>query len=577
MVASGELKAPIVIGRDHLDCGSVASPYRETEAMLDGSDAIADWALLNALVNTASGASWVSIHHGGGVGMGRSIHAGQVCVADGTALAAREDRARADQRPGHGRDPARRRGLRGGGGGRERARRADSHGRLTGMTKEPARSRVTLPGISSRAWEHPADRGALVALRKLKGFDAVLKAMSGLFNERAVRLAFLGSAIRVDERQFSRLHALLADVSRILDAPEMPELFVSANPVPNALTVGMNKPFIVVSSGLVDLLDDEEMRFVLAHEVGHAMSGHAVYQTLLQRLIQLSGVLNTIPMGGLGVRAIMAALMEWSRKAELSADRAGLLATQDPPTAFRVHMQLASGATSRTSTRRRSSRRARSTTTPATCATRCSSCCWSRPGRTRSPWSAPPSCGAGSTRGSTPAASRASTRGATPTPRPGVSEAAKAAARSYSETFRQSQDAVGKLVHDAAGFLGSAKLWLDDVLRRGEDWVTSASEDRNRPRNATTPGLGPGVVTLSEELVEPSTGATDRNKVQNQTHDDENDADRRENRDVRHETDDEQNQTKNNHVTLPSIGCCLFRCTTVTCGQTSPRMFLELV
>jgi urocanate hydratase len=88
MVASGELKAPVVIGRDHLDCGSVASPYRETEAMLDGSDAIADWAVLNALVNTASGASWVSFHHGGGVGIGRSLHAGQVCVADGTALAA---------------------------------------------------------------------------------------------------------------------------------------------------------------------------------------------------------------------------------------------------------------------------------------------------------------------------------------------------------------------------------------------------------------------------------------------------------------------------------------------------------
>ncbi|MFC5730205.1 MULTISPECIES: urocanate hydratase [Nocardioides] len=88
MVASGELKAPVVIGRDHLDCGSVASPYRETEAMADGSDAIADWPLLNALVNTASGATWVSIHHGGGVGMGRSIHAGQVVVADGTPLAA---------------------------------------------------------------------------------------------------------------------------------------------------------------------------------------------------------------------------------------------------------------------------------------------------------------------------------------------------------------------------------------------------------------------------------------------------------------------------------------------------------
>jgi urocanate hydratase len=88
MVRSGELSAPIVIGRDHLDSGSVASPYRETEDMRDGSDAIADWPLLNALLNTASGATWVSIHHGGGVGIGRSIHAGMVCVADGTALAA---------------------------------------------------------------------------------------------------------------------------------------------------------------------------------------------------------------------------------------------------------------------------------------------------------------------------------------------------------------------------------------------------------------------------------------------------------------------------------------------------------
>lgn len=90
MVASGELSAPIVIGRDHLDCGSVASPYRETESMADGSDAIADWPLLNAMVNTASGASWVSLHHGGGVGIGRSLHAGQVSVADGTPLAAQK-------------------------------------------------------------------------------------------------------------------------------------------------------------------------------------------------------------------------------------------------------------------------------------------------------------------------------------------------------------------------------------------------------------------------------------------------------------------------------------------------------
>jgi urocanate hydratase len=124
MVASGELSGPIAIGRDHLDSGSVASPYRETESMMDGSDAIADWPLLNALVNTASGASWVSIHHGGGVGMGRSIHAGQVCIADGTDLAARKLEAVLTNDPGmgvirhadagyeHARDVAAQRGVR---------------------------------------------------------------------------------------------------------------------------------------------------------------------------------------------------------------------------------------------------------------------------------------------------------------------------------------------------------------------------------------------------------------------------------------------------------------------------------
>lgn len=102
MVASGELAAPLALGRDHLDCGSVASPYRETESMLDGSDAIADWPLLNAMVNVSSGASWVSIHHGGGVGMGRSLHAGQVTVADGTALAGEKLRRVLTNDPGMG-------------------------------------------------------------------------------------------------------------------------------------------------------------------------------------------------------------------------------------------------------------------------------------------------------------------------------------------------------------------------------------------------------------------------------------------------------------------------------------------
>ena len=113
MVASGELKAPIVIGRDHLDSGSVASPNRETEAMRDGSDAVSDWPLLNALLNCASGATWVSLHHGGGVGMGFSQHAGMVVVADGTPEAAGAARPRPVERPGQRRHAPRRRRLRG--------------------------------------------------------------------------------------------------------------------------------------------------------------------------------------------------------------------------------------------------------------------------------------------------------------------------------------------------------------------------------------------------------------------------------------------------------------------------------
>jgi Zn-dependent protease with chaperone function len=336
------------------------------------------------------------------------------------------------------------------------------------VTQQPARSRATLTDISSRAWEHPADRGALVALRKLKGFDTLLRAMSGLLNERAVRLIYLGSAIRVDERQFPRLHRLLGEVGRTLDAPELPELYVTANPTLDATTIGMNKPIVVLSSALVDLLDEEELRFAIAHELGHAMSGHAVYQTVLQRLLQLSGVLGSVPIGGLGFRAIMAALHEWSRKSELSADRAGLLATQDPATAFRVHMKLASGghlddldATSffaqgqeyddadlRDSVLKLLLVENRSHPFLVVRATELRR--WVDSGEYTRVLA-----------GDYPR--RQDDDRAT------VSDAAKAAARSYSESFRNGQDAVGKLVHDVAGVAGSVRLWLDEQLRRGSD------------------------------------------------------------------------------------------------------------
>jgi len=336
------------------------------------------------------------------------------------------------------------------------------------MTTQPAKSRTTLTDISSRTWEHPADRGALVALRKLKGFDTVLKAMSGLFNERALRLVYLGSAIRVDERQFTRLHRLLTEVATTLDAPELPELYVANDPLANAVTIGMKEPFIVLNSALVELLDDEELRFVIGHEVGHAISGHAVYQTLLQRLIRLSTVLASIPIGALGFRAIMAALMEWSRKAELSADRAGLLATQDPATAFRVHMKLASGG--HLDDLDPTSFFAQGAEYDASGDLRDSLLKLLLIEGRSHPFAV---VRAAELRRWVDSGDYTRILGGD-YPRRGtdddtkVSDAARDAAASYSDAFRQSQDAVGKLVHDAAGVLGSARLWIDDKLRRPE-------------------------------------------------------------------------------------------------------------
>ena len=148
LVAAGEVRAPIVIGRDHLDAGSVASPNRETEAMRDGSDAIADWPLLNALVNTAAGATWVSIHHGGGVGIGYSQHAGMVVRRRRHGARGPQARARADDRPGHGRHPPRRRRLRARDRGRPRARRPHPDARRD--LDRPARRPVAgAPGVAS--------------------------------------------------------------------------------------------------------------------------------------------------------------------------------------------------------------------------------------------------------------------------------------------------------------------------------------------------------------------------------------------------------------------------------------------
>lgn len=228
---------------------------------------------------------------------------------------------------------------------------SDSHthgsgdGSAAGEGREhvPSRERRRFPGISSRAYEHPADRSALVALRKLTGFDTVFKALSGLLPERSLRLLYLSDSVRVSDRQFAHLHDMLRDACYILDLERVPAMYVTQDPKPNAMCIGMDAPIIVLTTGLVELLDEEEMRAVIGHEVGHALSGHSVYRTILLFLTNLALKVAWIPLGNVAVLALVTALREWFRKSELSADRAGLLVGQDLRASMRGLMKLAGG------------------------------------------------------------------------------------------------------------------------------------------------------------------------------------------------------------------------------------------
>jgi Zn-dependent protease with chaperone function len=214
---------------------------------------------------------------------------------------------------------------------------------MTTNEQAPVRRRVTLTGISSRAWEHPADRGALTALRELRGFDDVVKSFFGMWNERGFRLSFLANGIRVDHRQYPRVYHRFTEAATTLDVPDLPELYVAHSPWITAKAIGMDRPFIVLTSAAVDRLDDDELRYLLGHELGHVGSGHAVYKTIMMILTRWAQNLSWLPVGAIALRGIIAAMYEWWRKAELSADRAGLLAGQDPAAALRVHMKIAGG------------------------------------------------------------------------------------------------------------------------------------------------------------------------------------------------------------------------------------------
>jgi Zn-dependent protease with chaperone function len=198
-----------------------------------------------------------------------------------------------------------------------------------------------LGDIDPRTWEHPADRAALNALRKLPAFDQVLKALFGFFGEKPVRLAFQANAVRCSPTQFARVHRLYLKAAAALDAPAQYPVYVSQTPLVNAGAYGMEKPFIILNSGMLLLLDDDELQFVIGHEIGHIMSGHVLYTTMMIILVQLAE--RGFPVVGLAARAILFALLEWYRKAELSADRAGILSIQQPEVGMRAMLKLAGG------------------------------------------------------------------------------------------------------------------------------------------------------------------------------------------------------------------------------------------
>jgi Zn-dependent protease with chaperone function len=204
-----------------------------------------------------------------------------------------------------------------------------------------ARATRTLTDIDSRAWEHPGDRAALNALRRVPGFDEVLRTVFGFFGEKPIRLAFLASAVRVTPTQFPRVHRLKEEVYRTLDAPADYPLYIQQEPHLNAFAYGMEKPFIIVNSALARLTDDDELRFVLGHETGHVMSGHALYNTMARILVSLANM--GFPIVGLAARLVLEALLAWQRQAELSSDRAGMLAVQDTDPGMRVMLKFAGG------------------------------------------------------------------------------------------------------------------------------------------------------------------------------------------------------------------------------------------
>ncbi|WP_053228158.1 M48 family metallopeptidase [Spirochaeta cellobiosiphila] len=206
-----------------------------------------------------------------------------------------------------------------------------------------SQNRKYFPGISPRAWEHPADTAAIQSLEKIPAFKELIKFFLKFTSDKSLRLLYLANGVRVTEKQYPRVHKLVIEASKILDMEEVPETFVVYSPVMNATTLGVNTPIITLNSAIVSSLTDDELLGVIGHEIGHIKSGHVLYKTLMWLLVNFSTQLMPLPIAQLAIFPVVAALREWDRKSELSADRAELLVVQDPDVSYRTLMKLAGG------------------------------------------------------------------------------------------------------------------------------------------------------------------------------------------------------------------------------------------
>lgn len=197
---------------------------------------------------------------------------------------------------------------------------------MTDSSLPAVTQRQRLDDICPSSWEHPADRVALNALERIPGFDTLLRKVVGTFGERNISMVYKAQAVRVGPEQYASIHRQLLGVCEVLDT-DVPPLYISQTHLANAGAVGMDNPFIVLNSSLIELATEAEIEAVLGHEVGHILSEHALYRTLLHLLLGFGQ--SFTPIVSQAIVPITLALQEWSRKAEISCDRAGLLATQD--------------------------------------------------------------------------------------------------------------------------------------------------------------------------------------------------------------------------------------------------------